>query len=45
MRDQFRQAQEQMHQAQEEAQQPSRPVNPHQGRPMGDYIDFEEVKP
>ena len=44
MKDQFRQAQEQMQQAQERAQQPSRPVNPQQGRPNGDYIDFEEVK-
>lgn len=44
MKDQFRQAQEQMQQAQEQAQQPSRPVSPQQGRPSGDYIDFEEVK-
>ena len=44
MKDQFRQAQEQMQQAQEQAQQPSRPASPQQGRPIGDYIDFEEVK-
>ena len=44
MKDQFRQAQEQMQQAQEQAQQSSRPVNPQQSRPVGDYIDFEEVK-
>ena len=44
MKDQFRRAKEQMQQAQEQAQQPIRPTNPQQGRPIGDYIDFEEVK-
>lgn len=44
MKDQFRQAQEQMQQAQEQAQERSRPTSPQQARPIGDYIDFEEVK-
>ena len=45
MRNQFRQAQEQMHQAQEQAQQPQNAPEPGKTQSVGEYIDFEEVKP
>ncbi len=44
MRDQFRQAQEQMQQAQEQAHRPTPSPEPGKSKPVGDYIDFEEVK-
>lgn len=44
MREQFRQAQEQMQQTHAQAEQPEREPVQEKGRPVGEYIDFEEVK-
>lgn len=44
MRDEFRQAQEQMQQAQKQAHRPTPSPEPGKSKPVGDYIDFEEVK-
>lgn len=44
MREQFRQAQEQMQQARAQAEQPYQEPVQEKGRPVGEYIDFEEVK-